>query len=148
MEVADRPQDPMPAPPDLILPPDFQAFCELHRRDYLGYAGVHLGGEGGLAAVRGVLGELAIHWPYVLSRPNPTAHAWRTLTARTRVHRAVPGRAVTPCPVARFLGPLPPAQHDAVVLHCVLDRPPEAAALSMGEDPGRIRSLVREALRR
>ena len=149
MEVSDSPEEntSLPAHGTATLPPDFEAFCALHHPCYLGYATVHLGDVRGREAVQEALGELASSWPRVLSLPDPTAHAWQMFTERTRVHSTRPDTR-TPCPVTRLLGPLPHVQHDAVVLHYLLDQPLTDTAMVMGEDPGRIPSLLREALRR
>lgn len=148
MEVSDSPDDhaSLIARGTATLPPDFEAFCALHHQSYLGYATVHLGATRGREAVRDAFEELARSWPWVLSLSDPTAHAWQVFTERTRVHSTPPDTR-TPCPVTRLLGVLPHVQHDAVVLHYLLDQPLSETAMVMGADPGRIPSLLREALR-
>lgn len=149
MEVSDSPDEnaSLLAHGVATLPPDFEAFYALHYQSYLGYATVHLGDARGREAVQEAFGMLASSWSQVLSLPDPTAHAWQAFTERTRVHSTRPD-ARTPCPVTRLLGPLSNVQHDAVVLHYLLDQPLTETALVMGEDPGRMPSLLREALRR
>lgn len=142
-----RDDDDAPARPVLTPPVDFEAFRGVHRPAYLGYATVHLGNGRAAEAVAEVFDQLAAEWPHVLSQPDPRAYAWRTLTARTTVHAPWPD-AQHPCPVTRLLGPLPDIEHDAVVLHYLLDHPPRETALTMGVAPERVEYLLRDVLRR
>ncbi|MET8954596.1 hypothetical protein ACWEO4_09675 [Streptomyces sp. NPDC004393] len=114
------------------LPPAFEAFCALHRDRYLDYARVHLPDDEAHSFVRGVLGELAVRWPYVVSHPNPSARAWTLLSARIRARRPLPAPLDT-CPAS---------QYDALVLHCLLEYSSTAAAETMGVEPSKIRYLV------
>ena len=139
--------DRAPARPAPSPPVDFEAFRDVHHPAYLGYATVHLGNGRAAEAVAQVFDQLAAEWPQVLSEPDPRARAWRVLTARTTVHAPWPD-ARRPCPVTRLLGPLPDLEHDAVVLHYLLDYSPEETALTMGADPGRVAYLLRDVLRR
>ncbi|MFF7188490.1 hypothetical protein ACFZAR_25300 [Streptomyces sp. NPDC008222] len=120
------------APLTPVLPPAFEAFCALHRDHYLDYARVHLPDDEAHGFVRGVLGELAVRWPYVVSHPNPSARAWTLLSARIRARRPLPAPLDT-CPAP---------QYDALVLHCLLEYSSTAAAETMGVEPSKIRYLV------
>ena len=61
----------------------------------------------------------------------------------TRLHvTLLSARIRTQRPVPPPLSDCPALQHDALVLHCLLDYSSSAAAEVMGQDPGKIRYLV------
>ncbi len=72
-------------PPAVTLPPAFQAFHHLHYERYLEYAQAHLPESTATRAVREAFGYLATHWPYIVSRLNPTSCAWSWFTTRIRI---------------------------------------------------------------
>ncbi|MDT0307970.1 sigma-70 region 4 domain-containing protein [Streptomyces sp. DSM 44917] len=128
-----NPQDAGEAGPP--LPPDREAFRALHLAHYLGYARLHLPGAAAEEAVAAVFEHLFARWHSVLSTPNPAAHAWALLTARTRAR---------PLP----LPTLSPAQYDVFVLHHLLGCPVPEVATALGERPGTVRSLLSAAVAR
>ncbi|GAA1733735.1 hypothetical protein GCM10009680_87520 [Streptomyces yatensis] len=112
------------------MPPAFQAFHHLHYERYLEYAQAHLPESTATRAVREAFGYLATHWPYIVSRLNPTSCAWSWFTTRIRI-------------VSRpVLTAVCPRQYDAVLLHCVLGHPIKEAAALMGEHPSKLRYLT------
>ncbi|MFC8914880.1 hypothetical protein ACFT5C_03830 [Streptomyces sp. NPDC057116] len=126
------PQPPAGRVPALDLPPAFEAFYRLHHAPYLAYAEAHLDNDLATIAVRGAFGDLATHWSHILSRINPTAEAWdhftRWLGSRTR-----------PLPLDAGFG----LQYQAVVLYHIAGYPITATAEATGQDPSKIRYLLR-----
>ncbi|MDX3229235.1 sigma-70 region 4 domain-containing protein [Streptomyces sp. ME19-01-6] len=116
--------------PPVTLPLAFQAFHHLHYERYLEYARAHLPETKAIRAVREAFGCLATHWPYIVSRLNPTSCAWSWFTTRIRIGS---------CPVVTAVCP---SQYDAVLLHYVLGHPIKEAAALMGEHPSRVRYLT------
>ncbi len=131
------PTEPSP-PPDaraatplaLTLPPAFQAFYTLHHARYLAYAQAHLHTSEAEAAVRETFGNLATHWPYIVSQPNPAAHSWQRLT--DHVHSRSPR---LPIPARS------PLHYDALILQ-MLGYSVKDTADATGQDPSKIRYLV------
>jgi hypothetical protein len=117
---------------DVALPAAFEGFYALHHRHYLAYALAHLDRHTAQGAVREVFGILATHWPHVVSRHSPASYAWQQLTAS--VHARTPP---LPIPVET------PEQYDAVVLHHIVGCELEEIAATTGQEPSKIRYLLR-----
>ncbi|WP_406423526.1 hypothetical protein OHA59_49935 [Streptomyces sp. NBC_01589] len=126
-----------PTPPVLALPPAFCAFYSLLQTGYHAYAALHVDRTTAENLVADTFGHLATHWPTVVARPNPTAHAWQLLTARLAV---LTDRR--PCPTTASL------QDDSVLLHHVLHYPADDIATLTGQEPATITTLLAAAQRR
>lgn len=114
------------------LPAAFEAFRALHSPCYLGYAQLHLPPHDATDAVAHTLGHLLTHWPQVVSRLNPAAHAWQQLvTCTASRHHPLP------------LSTTSPQQYDTVLLHHALGYPLPAIADTTGLHPTKVNYLSR-----
>ncbi|MFE7131238.1 hypothetical protein ACFVIM_10295 [Streptomyces sp. NPDC057638] len=126
------PHPPDHAPPVVDLPADFEAFYALHQPLYLAYAHAHLAPRQADHAVRRAFGHLLTQWSATLLDPNPAARCWQIFTAR------LPAPPLPLDPRAHT-----PLQYQAVVLHHIAHCPLPAVAETTGEEPSKIRYLLR-----
>lgn len=117
---------------DVALPAAFEGFYALHHRQYLAYALAHLDRHTAEATVREAFGLLATNWPHAVSRLSPAAYGWRQLV--DSVHALTPP---LPIPVDS------PEQYDAIVLHHIVGCELEEIAATTGQEPSKIRYLLR-----
>ncbi|MGW7603213.1 hypothetical protein [Streptomyces antimycoticus] len=113
------------------MPPAFQAFYALHHARYSAYAQAHLTTSEAEAVVGETFGNLVTHWPYIVSRPNPTAHAWQQLV--DHVHSRSPR---LPLPARS------PLHYATLILHHILGYPIKDTADATGQEPSKIRYLA------
>ncbi|WP_405691239.1 hypothetical protein [Streptomyces sp. NBC_00057] len=122
---------PIPIQPQPSTAPALPAFCALYSLL------LHVGPITAHSLIADTFGHLATHWPTIVARPNPTAHAWQLLTARLAV---LTGQR--PCPEAIAL------QDDSVLLHDILHYPTDTITTLTGQEPATITTLLAAAHRR